>query len=673
MDFLNPTAIAVAGGLTVPPLIALYFLKLKRVVRHVPSTMLWRKSVEDLQVNSPFQRLRNSLLLWLQLLALLLGAAALGRPMFETAQSYEGTAVLLIDRSASMNVVEENGRTRLDMAREQARNTIDNLADSARAMVIAYSDRAQVISSFDSDKDALKRKIDSIEPTDGPTDMSEALHLAEAYTQSMIIGQEEGPDVEINTGVASAAVFLFSDGRVEGLDKVSVQRLDLTQMRMTVVGERRDNVGILAMDARRHYETPQILEVTATLRNFGAEPVTFDAALLVDERTLDVQTVALEAGPAAESAESKPDAEPPVGSAKVVAFDPVEFEGGGLVEVVLRVQDALPTDDRAWAVVDPPRHARVLLVTPGNLFLENALATLPIDVVKMSGREYEAAGSDTLTDGGRSLFDVVILDRHSTSRLPIGNYFFFGAVPNIEGVSTGRKIDNEIIFNWDDAHPLLRYTSVEILQVFEWSELKLPPQAVSVIDGQTSPVLAYLSREGSQYLICAFSLITTDEAGHELMNTFWVTTVDFVVFMQNAITYLSSGVNVAARRSVAPGEPISVVIPEHRAEIIIRRPDGTADPLPAAGAQTAQYAGTQLVGPYRVEPGMPGRDTFVVNLFNAVESNVAPQTVVTLGGAAVTTEAGSVKTNQPAWPYLLLAMLALLLLEWFVYNRRVYV
>ena len=55
-----------------PAIVLLYFLKLKRRPLEVPSTYLWHKSVEDLHVNSIWQRLRNNLLLYLQLAVVLL-------------------------------------------------------------------------------------------------------------------------------------------------------------------------------------------------------------------------------------------------------------------------------------------------------------------------------------------------------------------------------------------------------------------------------------------------------------------------------------------------------------------------------------------------------------------------------------------------------------------------
>lgn len=641
----------------------------------VPTTLLWKRSVEDLQVNSPFQRLRSSLLLLLQLLVLVAAAVALGKPMFQTARTHEDTVIILIDQSASMGVVEGDGVSRLEKAKQQAKLCVDNMSDDARAMVIAFCDRATVVSSFDTNKHALRRKIDSIEQTQSRSSLGEAMSLAEAYTQNITIGTEEaGSDIAPESAAPPASVFLFTDGRIEDADGVALQRFDVDKIQMTTVGTRTDNVGIVAMDARRDYERPELLEVAATVQNFGCQPATVDAVLNVDGHSVDVQPVALEPTRETGATSGSESSEPAPGSVRVVAFDDVEFEGGGVVEVVLRVDDALSADDRAWTIIEPPRHLRVLLVTHGNaFFLENVLTTLPLDLERMTGSEYEKADDKLLTEGERSAFDVVILDRHSTGRLPQGNYFFWGAVPQIEGVSAGKVIDDQVIFNWDDTHPILRHVAVETLYVYEWLELNLPPEAVSLVDGETSPVIAYLTRDASQYLISAFSLITEDESGNLLKNTHWVTSVDFVVFVQNAVQYLAANVATTGQKSISPGEPVTLPVPKRRGAARIHRPDGVVDQVLTGGYLSIHYARTRQVGTYRVEPGVPGDDVFAVNLFNAVESRVEPASRLTIAAEAVEAQAGTVEVNEPAWQYLLWAILILLLVEWIVYNQRVFI
>src|SRR6187401_2945787 len=113
-NFLSPLIGLVAAGIAVPALLILYFLKLRRRELAVSSTLLWKKAVQDLQVNAPFQRLRRNLLLLLQLLLLFLLLLALSRPVTHYTPGAGRISVLLIDRSASMATKDPDykGKTR---------------------------------------------------------------------------------------------------------------------------------------------------------------------------------------------------------------------------------------------------------------------------------------------------------------------------------------------------------------------------------------------------------------------------------------------------------------------------------------------------------------------------------------------------------------------------------
>src|SRR5688572_27104996 len=129
-NFTNWQAGLLAGAIVVPSLLILYFLKLRRREQTVPSTLLWRKAIQDLQVNAPFQKLRRNLLLLLQMLLLLLLTLALARPVTKYTQVAGKTTVLLIDRSASMSASdpELKGKTRLDEAKARAKALVSTLS-----------------------------------------------------------------------------------------------------------------------------------------------------------------------------------------------------------------------------------------------------------------------------------------------------------------------------------------------------------------------------------------------------------------------------------------------------------------------------------------------------------------------------------------------------------------
>src|SRR3972149_9601088 len=101
-----------------PAIVALYFLKLKRRPVVVPSTYLWHKSIEDLHVNTIWQRLKRNILLLLQLLLIFLLMGALLRPSWQGTKLEGNRFVFLVDNSASMSATDIDP-TRLANAKQQ--------------------------------------------------------------------------------------------------------------------------------------------------------------------------------------------------------------------------------------------------------------------------------------------------------------------------------------------------------------------------------------------------------------------------------------------------------------------------------------------------------------------------------------------------------------------------
>ncbi|HSU66831.1 MAG TPA: BatA and WFA domain-containing protein, partial [Tepidisphaeraceae bacterium] len=154
--FMNWGAALGATAIVVPALLILYFLKLRRRETVVPSTLLWRKAIQDLQVNAPFQKLRRNLLLLLQLLILLALLLAFSRPVTSYKPPPGAVSVILIDRSASMSARDMDGKTRLEEAKRQAIDQVNSMGKEASAMVVAFDTSAETLQSFTSDQVALK-------------------------------------------------------------------------------------------------------------------------------------------------------------------------------------------------------------------------------------------------------------------------------------------------------------------------------------------------------------------------------------------------------------------------------------------------------------------------------------------------------------------------------------
>ncbi len=676
-DFLSPLTMAIAGGLAIPALVALYFLKLKRQEVDVPSTLLWKRAVQDLQVNAPFQRLRRNLLLFLQLLILIAAIIALGRPMVNVEQARDERLVLLIDHSASMNAREPDGTTRLAQAKEEASRLVDDLGPNDQAMLIAFSDQVSLVTPFLNDKARLLRQIESIRPTDRPTHLKEALELAEHHSTPQIIEDAQGSLVP-DSAAPQGHMILFSDGRIDDAEALVLRR---GSMEIVRIGEQVDNVGVVALEVKRNYERPDLLNVFARVRNFSDRPVKTDLTLLINDQIVSVQDVPeLDPGmaPSGDGAATQPTATAPAarigpaaGSVGLVPFPEIEFPEAGVAEVRLSRSDGFAADDNAYALIPPPRRMAVLLVTPGHMYLPKLLRGFKLSEFEVVTPErYEAMSDDELMDEGRLKYDVVVFDDHATAKLPPGAYIFFGQGPKIDGVTVGEQIDNEYIVTWDDTHPILRYVTFDDVDVLSWARLTLPDEAVTLVEGETAPVVSYLARDGRSYLLIAFSSFNAERTA---LNTTWFLRRGLVVFMYNALQHLAGSVTAADTRVVQPGEAVALTAPPGTDEVAITTPKLKTEKVLVRSQQVTYFGKTDHVGLYLAEPAVTGQEHFAVNLFDENESFIAPNKGFTIGTEAVPQSEGVQRVNRPLWPYLLLAALVVLFAEWYIYNKRVFV
>lgn len=701
MTWASPWIGAIAAAVAIPSLIILYFLKLRRRDVEISTTLLWKKAIEDLQANAPFQKLRRNILLFLQLIVLAGVCAAVAEPQVQGSSSTGSKHVIVIDRSASMSsrdAKNERGETvtRLEAAKEEALRLVDSLAEPGlfdrhsgdQAMVIAFDVTAKALQSFTGDKAALRAAIRAIEPSDAPSSLMEAfrLVLAQAPREEIVETLEDGTQSRyVRPPKPVGTIHLFSDGRLPDAGSVSPGRED--QLVYHAIGSpEAANIGIVTLRAGRDFNNPNRLSIFVGLQSTDREARTVDVECQIDGVITGIKSVQLPAAqPPEQGGAGTVEAAGrvvPVNSGTVFMLDRPQ---GGIVTVQIRPPqgDALAVDNVAWIVVPPAKKLAVAVVTRGNVFLSEALAALPLSELRtMTPDEYE-----TLRKGENFNYDIVILDGYlptmsadAATPLPPGRYLIFGAIPTGAGglVRGERKEAPAGFLDWSRDHPALRNLSLDPVGIVRIPVVEIPKSAaaVSIATTDAGPAIIELSAADSRSIIVAFDLLDSD----------WPFYVSFPIFMAQAVGYLgddSSGLGQA----VQPGGVVSDRLPQGASGVRMQLPDGSYAEMGVPSADgTVVYGPVQRVGIYQIQwagkPGPTDADLgsgraarpFASNLLDPAESDIAALPKLALASREVSaSESEAVKVTRPLWPWFILAALTIILLEWFVYNRKVQV
>ena len=639
----------------IPPLIVmLYFLKLRRQPVAVPSTYLWKKTIEDLHVNSIWQRLRKNLLLLLQLLVVLFLALACLRPGYRGEQTLGNRSIFMIDNSSSMQATDVEG-SRLGQAKREALELIAAMGPSDVGMVIAFSDRADVRQGFTADKKKLRAAVDSIVATNRTTDANEALRAAAGLANPGRTSQiEDLNDIQVAEALP-ATVYLISDG---GFGPPQIDLGNLSAEYIPIGNPQATNVAILAFTADRNLERQGQVEAFGRLHNFSSQPQSLTASLRLNGELVDAAEVELAAG-----------------ESSGVSFQ-LQSQVEGWLTLEIDAVDDFGLDNRAYAGLDPPRQLEVALVTEGNSALEAALAT-PQSQALASVRviapdQLQQADMQQLAAAGQ--IDLFIYDRCSPPSMPNSNTLFLGSLPPGDAWRAEPPSGPLFIIDSNRAHPLFQYVDMGAIQIVEGQALQLPPGGTELLRTETGVLMGVAPRDAYQDAVLGMPILKPAADGGAVPNTDWPIKRSFPVFVFNALEYLGGAVSTAAAKTVKPGQPAVLNLASRHERVRVAAPSGSSQALERGGQPSLIYTQTEEPGAYRVQPAEGERllQIFTVNLFSEQESNLTPPPSVEIGMVSVA--AASPQTNLARvefWRGLLAIALLVLAAEWYVYTRRI--
>lgn len=609
MELLFPAGLV--AGLLAIPLVALYFLRLRRRRVRVPSLLPWAAALRSERLASPFQRFRRHRLLALQLLALLAIVLALARPATRGTGQPGRAVVLVVDLTASMGATDVSP-SRLGAAVAAATDLVRALGPDDEAMLVTAAARTEVGVPFTRDHAEILRSLDALQPTDAAGTLREAVELALSLARGR-------PQVE---------VVLYSDGAGTELREVSPGAVPFTYV---PVGASSENTGIVQVDLRRGGALDLSAQLFAAVENRSPGPARATVEAWLGTQLIGVRTEVL-----------------PPGDTVPLVFDlPADAEG--VVEVRLTAPgDVLAADNRAWAVVEAAGRASIGLVG-GDALTRRLLEADPR--VRLALLTPTEATPDRIAG-----FDALVFGGPVPEGLDGRDYLVLG--PRYGGpVTFGPDRAEPRVLDWSRGHPLNRAVRWSGLAIARSASVAHAGGLTAIVDSDAGPLVLAGERSGGRVAVLAFDPFESDLP----LRVAWP------VFLLDAVGWLAEG-PAADARAIPTGAPWIRRVAADVDEVLVTGPTGS-ERLPLRDG-IVRVAHTDRAGVYTVDVG--GRtSSFAANLASRAETDLRPRRELSLGtGPALPGAEAAVagRTRAEWWRSFALVGLALLAGEWLLWT-----
>ena len=636
MGFLNLLAF---GYLSLIGLVVFFYVfnKKKNIV-HVPSLIPWGILKEDTVRSRVF---KIDLLFLLQILLILLLVFFLAKPYLKSSIiNISGkNVVLVIDSSASMQTVEDNG-SRFDMARSQALEMVSKLGQWDKMMVIASDYSSRVVSDFTDDKAGLNKAINDLMPTDTGTDLDDGVSLGVSFLKNVERGE----------------MFVLTDRSSSSVDFTNLQSGNIKFIRF---GEKSANVAISSLDVYQDmFKDYTEREAYVTIENYSSVSKTVRLSVFLNDEIIMEEELELAGN------EQK-------------TLSVLNLNAPGILKASIETDDFLSVDNTAYAIINEIKPINILLVSD-NYRLKDELekieqSTHRIIVTHIATSEYKPEIIQK--------YDAAIFHKFVPDTNPGINSLYITPYLHAEDVKEGNTFSDVLIsehnlvlqvkiLDWDNTHPVMRHlNNLDDLNIKSAFTMKPPDWSIPLIkisDNMKDTSIAFAGwYEGEKIITLGFDLSDFDFSEADGLR--------MLIMTLNIIQWLNPYEAVGNNKVLTGGQyrlndaitgHIEIVTPEN--EIL------EYDVKDDANETDFVFNKTGYTGEYKIS-GANFNNRFVVNLFDENESRIAPESTEDEEIKFEEKEAETVVKDKKTefGKYLLLLVPFILFIEWLLYYKKV--
>ena len=633
---------------SIPALILIYYFSRKKKRVEISSIIPWRLLRESVVTSSLF---RADLLFFLQLLLLVGLVLAACRPYWRQRAGDEPGRhlILVMDRSASMQA-REGGKSRWEEARDRALRLVSRLRRGDRVTLIAAGVWPEVLATSEGNRSRLEEILKAMYAADIPDRLAPAIDMAISAMRTGARSNKPGDDGDgeeaVRQWVPELHIFTDRTAKSLGIEKLAASG----KIRLEHVGSPEGNRAITSLTVYRNaFLSGSCVSAFVTVENFSKSAFAGSLSVRSGEKEVYSKAIKLEPG----------------GSVKTRIG---ECLPEGVMEVVLEPPDALPVDNRAYAVAAGTGKVRVVLFTRdrkcSNQFTALAAAIPNLELDIHSPRKYSS------TDMKK--YRLAIFHRCEPEEDPPTNMLIiFPPVRSRHIKVREGSIADMTFLDWDENHPVggnLR--GLNRVTPGECRYLELPPWGravvISAVTGGDIPLLICGEYKGRRVAVTSFDMSELELRG--------AGSTPLLVLLLNLISWLSS----EEGDQIKTGEPYEALIPAAgQAEsggsgestlCTVVNPRGRRIGVKVGPEGIVVFRDTEFIGRYELS-GKGVERAFAANLCNRAESNLLDGglcgDVVDVGGTIYMEVADRAVPDRTG--LFLFILLALLLVEWFLY------